>query len=43
MAEAQLEATLTQGAVSRKLTGLALPMMGGILGAYGVNLVDTYR
>ena len=42
MAEVQIEATLTQGPVSRRLAELALPMMGEILGAYGFNLADTY-
>jgi len=31
-----------QGAVSRRLSELALPMMGGILGVYGFGLADTY-
>ena len=42
MSEARLEARLTQGAVNRRLSELALPMMGGILGVYGFGLADTY-
>ncbi|MCZ6634972.1 MAG: MATE family efflux transporter [bacterium] len=38
----EIEAKLTQGPVGRTLLGLSAPMMGGILGAIGFNLADTY-
>ncbi len=40
--ERDFRAKLTEGPVGATLLGLSLPMMGGIFGAIGFNLADTY-
>lgn len=40
--ERDFRAKLTEGPVGATLLGLSVPMMGGIFGAIGFNLADTY-